>query len=648
MTIQELEKFSPALWNYDMKDQLKNHIYSRSKVAFEYGDRNRDLIKDLQALKKYQDFIRKKFIENIGGLPDSNTPLNPEITGKIKEKDITIEKIIFQSRPGVYITSNLYIPENIDKPVPAILFLSGHHEQARHCAEYQFVCRCLSQAGLVVFAIDPIGQGERKSYYEAISGRTTINWGCPEHDYAGSQTLFIGDSIARYFVHDAMRAIDYMRTRKEIVPDKIGVTGNSGGGTQSSLMMVCDDRISAAAPGTFIMSRESYMFSGGAQDAEQIWPGMSAVGFDHEDILLMMAPKPVLVLAVSYDFFPIEGTRKTVERVKRFWEIAGKQSFIDIYEDRCTHMYSAPLAIAATEFFSLYLSGKKITPDVSKIATVDPSMLLCTKTGQIKAEKKDSIAVYEENLEKYKKIKKGLSLIPLKQRKQKARQWLKQKVFSNRKNYPLNPRFYLVEPVEEFDVEMCFWWSQEGIFNNAFLFRNCTMKNKQLPVVIALWDDGTNSIQSHIDWIRSQCNSKKAVMVLDVSGTGSISPNPISARTNEEYLGTIHKFNDDLLWLDDSIAAMRVYDVIRACDMIEQWQGLDKKNISCYASGKAGLYGRLSAIIEPRIKNVFVADGIRSFSEFVENRYYDKYNVRSIIIPKILRYFDLTDFEGKR
>ena len=99
MTIQELEKFSPALWNYDMKDQLKNHIYSRSKVAFEYGDRNRDLIKDLQALKKYQDFIRKKFIENIGGLPDSNTPLNPEITGKIKEKDITIEKIIFQSRP---------------------------------------------------------------------------------------------------------------------------------------------------------------------------------------------------------------------------------------------------------------------------------------------------------------------------------------------------------------------------------------------------------------------------------------------------------------------------------------------------------------------------------------------------------------------
>ncbi|MCX7705749.1 MAG: acetylxylan esterase [bacterium] len=595
----------------------------------------------MEDLKKWQKFIRKSFINNIGGLPDSDCPLNPEITGTIREKGLTIEKIIFQSRPGVYVTSNLYLPENIDRPIPVILFLSGHDEQAKHCTGYQFVCRCFVQAGLAVFSIDPIGQGERKSYYEPVAERTTINWGVPEHDYAGTQTLLIGDCIARYFVHDAMRAIDYLATRKEIDIKKVGVTGHSGGGTQTSLMMICDERIAAAAPGTFIMDRQSYMLCGGSQDAEQIWPEMTAIGFDHQDILLMMAPKPVLVLAVSYDFFPIEGTRNTVEKVKRFWKMAGKPDNIRIFEDACTHKYSVNHAIIATEFFSEFLSGNKFTPDTSGISTISPELLWCTKNGQVRSYKKHTRAVYEENLERYQNIKKQRKKI----NKQHALGWLKEKVFAHRKICELNPRFYLCEPVEEFDVEMCLWWSQEGIFNNAFLFRLCTFRNKNLPVIIALWDGGTNNIQSHISWIRKQCNRGYAVLILDVTATGSISPNQIGGRTNEEPRGTIHKFNDDLLWLDDSIAAMRVFDVIRTCDMIESWPGLEKNNISCYASGYMGLYGRLAALIESRIKKVVIKDGIKSFSEIVENRYYDQHNVRSIVIPEILKYFDLDEFE---
>ncbi|HOJ31611.1 MAG TPA: acetylxylan esterase [bacterium] len=649
MTIQELENFSPCLWFYDARDQLKNHIYSRSEEAFASGDEKHRSIKTLDQLRQWQKFIRANFIKNIGILPDSNSPLKAEITGKIVEKHFTIEKIIFQSRPSVYVSSNLYIPSNIKKPVPVVLFLSGHDQQAKHSDGYQFVRRCLAQAGLAVFAIDPIGQGERMSYYEEKAGRTTIGWGVPEHDYAGTQTLLVGDCIARYFVHDAMRAIDYLETRKEIDAKRIGITGHSGGGTQSSLLMICDERISAAAPGTFIMDRKSYMYCGGAQDAEQIWPKMSAIGFDHQDILLMMAPKPVLVLAVTSDFFPIEGTRQTVKKVKRFWEMAGKPDNIQLVEDSCTHMYSIKHAIAATEFFTFHLSGKKITPDINSISTISPEKLWCTEKGQIKAEKKDAKGVFEETLERYKQIKKHLEKLNPDTKKQRAVAWLKEKVFSFRKPCELNPRFYLCESVEEFDVEMCLWWSQEGIFNHAYLFRNCTMKKRTLPVVIALWDEGTNNIQNHIRWIRNKCNQGYAVMVCDVSGMGSISPNPIGGRTLLEPRGTIHKFNDDLLWLDDSIAAMRVYDVIRACDMIENWHYLDKNQITCYACGYTGIYGRLAAIIDKRIRKVEIENSMKNFAEIVENRYYNQYNVRSIVIPGILKYFDLSDFEeGKK
>ena len=109
-----------------------------------------------------------------------------------------------------------------------------------------------------------------------------------------------------------MRGFDYLCTRPEVDPKKIGITGNSGGGTQSSMAMLWDRRYAAAAPATFIMTREEYLYVGGGQDSEQIWPGFTSNGYDHDDILFAMAPKPVLVLAVDYDFFPIEDRKSVV------------------------------------------------------------------------------------------------------------------------------------------------------------------------------------------------------------------------------------------------------------------------------------------------------------------------------------------------
>ncbi|MDO8685292.1 MAG: prolyl oligopeptidase family serine peptidase, partial [Clostridiales bacterium] len=316
MNIQELERVSPSDYFYNVKDQLKRFVYNRSSEAFDVGDAARDAIKSTGEIETRQTYMRAKFIKAIGGLPSSDSPLNPKLVGTVDCDGFRIEKIIYESRTKTFVTANLYIPDGISSPIGAVLFLCGHSEQAKHTGEYQIVCQYLVRSGLVVLAQDPVGQGERLSYYEKNLGTTTFNWGTGEHDYAGSQCWPLGDGLARYFVHDAMRGIDYLRTRPEVEPDRIGVTGNSGGGTQTSLMMIFDPRIAAAAPATFIMNRRTYMYTDGAQDAEQVWSGMTALGFDHEDILMAMIPKPVLVLAVKSDFFPIEGTRSTVERTK--------------------------------------------------------------------------------------------------------------------------------------------------------------------------------------------------------------------------------------------------------------------------------------------------------------------------------------------
>jgi len=641
----DLEKFSPWNYTYNVKDQLKEFIYKRSNEAFAEGDVLRDSIRSIEELEKRKVYIREKFIEALGGLPSSDAPLNPVITGIIHCRGFRIEKVIFESRPKVFVTANLYIPGEIAQRRGAVLFLCGHHEQAKHQDEYQIVCQYLVRAGLVVLAQDPVGQGERFSYYEKSLGKVTIRWGTEEHDYAGSQCYPLGDSLARYFVHDAMRGIDYLCTRPEVDPQKIGVTGNSGGGTQTSLLMICDPRVAAAAPATFIMNRQSYMYAGGAQDAEQVWSGMTAFGFDHEDILLMMAPKPVLVLAAKYDFFPIEGTRRTFERSRRFWSLFRKEENIRIFEDNSEHKYTRAMAKKAAEFFSAHLLGWKAVPEDKEIEALTPSKLWCTKSGQVRGEIEDARFVFDENLQRLEEIEKTRDALQEQERKEMAIAWLGEKVFAYRVPCDLNVRHILCEQELDLTVQSSMWWTQEGILNSSLTFRNYRFLGKKLPVSIAVWDGGTTQLQPHAGWIRETCSKGRAVMVLDVSGAGNLMPNSLNCYPPLQFYGVIHKLANDLMWINDSLAAMRVFDVMRALDALDYFDYIDKEDIRIYAYGRQGVYGQLAAVLDKRIKRVEVVEGIGSYKSWVASRYYDPYDVMSIVIPGMLKYFDLPDLE---
>lgn len=649
MTVQELERGSPADGLYDLRDQLKRHVYGRSEQAFAAGDAARDAIRTPLQLAQRQQAIRRFFSRCLGGLPPRDTPLNARIVGVVQGDGFTIEKVIFESRPHHFVTANLYLPGTVAKRTGAVLFLCGHHEQAKHVPEYQSVCQTLVQAGLVVLAQDPIGQGERLSYYEPRLGRTTVAWGhVQEHDYAGCQCLPLGDAIARYFLHDAMRGIDYLCSRPEVDARKIGVTGNSGGGTQSSLLMLADPRLAAAAPGTFIMNRETYMWCGGAQDAEQIWPGFTAAGFDHEDILLAMAPKPVRVLAVTSDFFPIEGTRRTVERARRIWRLCGRASHFDLVEDQCTHQFTPKLARAAAEFFALHLLGVDLGAKPLPVSVFEPSRLWCTRSGQVRGEMAGACSVHAANCERLVDIESQRGRRPLRKRQSEALAWLRKRVFCHRKPVPLNPRFMFKEIVDGLWAESAMWWSQEGILNHGTLFRAHERDGKKLAVVLAVWDGGTTALQGHWNWIRSQCRHGRAVLVMNVTGAGSIAPHPLFTRTVQEHYGILHKLADDLIWLDDDLAALRTFDVIRTLDLIEECPGLLATGLHVYAHGKHGIYGQLAAALDRRIRKIEVHDGIGSFAKIVRARHYDFFDIKSVIVRDVVNHFDLDDLRKWR
>lgn len=645
MSIRHLEKRTISL--HDVKHQFKSFVYEISEKEFEKGDRARDGISDTKQLEARNKWMREKFIESMGGLPSLGEPLNSKVMGVVRGEGYRIEKIVFESRPSVYVTSNLYIPDSVKTPTGAVLFLCGHHDQAKHAEEYQIVCQYLVNAGLIVLAVDPVGQGERFSYYEPQWKKSIVRCGTQEHDYAGSQCLPLGDGIARYFVHDAMRAVDYLISRPEVDAQNIGVTGNSGGGTQTSLMMMCDPRIAAAAPATFVMNRQTYLYTNQAQDAEQIWNGMTKLGFDHEDILMQMAPRPVLVLAATYDFFPIEGTRRTVERTKRFWDMYERLDAMGLYEEAIDHRYSPAMAQEAAAFFAKHLSGKAVSLSRRQIKPFPPAELMCCKSGQIRGEFNDSRGVHEENSDRLGEVEEKRDGIPDSERKIKALQWLTSKVRNSRKSHDLNARHEVIGLEDEFIVYSSLWWSQEGLLNHAYTFLDQRLAGatQPMPATIAVWDGGTSNLQAHRSWIRETCRSGRTVVVLDTTGIGPLLPYGSEYRDPLAFYGVIHKLANDLLWLGDSLAAMRTYDVLRAVEMIAEWSMLTVDDLQLYGDGRQGIYAELASCLESRIVHTQTINVMHSVADWVRMRHYDEYDISSIIIPEMLTYLDLPDLK---
>ena len=262
-----------------------------------------------EAFEAHAAALRKNFAEAIGGIDFERTPLNTKTTGKLECDGCRIEKLVFESRPGVYVTACLYLPDAkaFKPPYPGIILTCGHSKDGKNCAEYQRGSIICAQAGFAVLAYDPISQGER----EQVPG----GFCCEPHNRYGALAALLGQSTARQRLRDGMRAIDCLLERDEVRKDGVGCMGNSGGGTMTSLLETLDPRIVAACPSCYISSLREVCAAIGPQDAEQNVFGQLAFGLNHAGYVLA-GGNAVRIHACLDDFFPIAGTRETFSVVR--------------------------------------------------------------------------------------------------------------------------------------------------------------------------------------------------------------------------------------------------------------------------------------------------------------------------------------------
>ena len=365
------------------RNSLYDHITKQAYDQLEKRAVKTSEIQSPSGWEERQEFIRKTLADCLGPFPEK-TPLNAKITRTIQKDSYSVEHIVFESIPGFYVTSSLYVPAGIkrNEKLPAIIYCSGHSADGYRSDVYQHVILNLVKKRFIVLAFDPVGQGERIEYFDRDKGKSIVGGPTSEHSYPGAQAFIAGSSQARYMIWDGIRSVDYLLSRKDVDPSRIGITGRSGGGTQSAYIAAYDDRIYAAAPENYITNYKRLLQTIGPQDAEQNIFNIISKGLDHPDFLIVSAPKPALMITTTGDMFSIQGAMETEKEVSLVYKAFGKPENFSRCEDEAPHASTTKNREAMYNFFMKHLRnpGNNLDEEVKLLSKEE---LMVTKTGQV-------------------------------------------------------------------------------------------------------------------------------------------------------------------------------------------------------------------------------------------------------------------------
>lgn len=273
---------------------------------------------------------------------------NGRVVGTVRRNGYRIEKVVFESLPGVSVPGHLYLPEGAAARVPAILFYNGHwYEASKTLPDHQAFAIHMARSGFAVFSFDPFGQGER---------------GVSTRDHRRVSSLLVGISQQGFAEYETQCALEYLLSRPEVDPKRIGMTGASGGGYNTWITASLDDRIRVAVPvvGTsqfalqirFARERDWY----NAAEHCHFVPGLIAFADNHE-LLAMAAPRPLLVINSATDPGFVAGT--VVDYGRSLYAAHGMAHQFGYFNDPSSgHGYQQRKREAAYGWFLRYLMNQ--------------------------------------------------------------------------------------------------------------------------------------------------------------------------------------------------------------------------------------------------------------------------------------------------
>lgn len=312
--------------------------------------------------------LRERLIASWGGFPAEKCDLDPQIIGTLERDGYRVEKLLLQTRPGILMTANAYVPSGEERRA-AVLCVHGHWKGAKQDPVVQSRCIGLAKLGFFVLVVDAFGAGERGI------GKALGEY---HGEMCGAMLFPTGLALAGLQVWDNIRAIDYLQSRPEVDPERIGVTGASGGGNQSMYIGAIDDRLKAVVPVCSVGTYQSYL--GAACCMCEVTPG--ALGYTEEaGVLSLVAPRALMLISATRDalqFSPGEAA-KSLTAARTIYQLYGHEVRATHVIFESNHDYSQPMREAMYGWMMLHLRGAGEGGPIPEpvIQTEDPETLRC-------------------------------------------------------------------------------------------------------------------------------------------------------------------------------------------------------------------------------------------------------------------------------
>ena len=584
----------------------------------------------IEDVNKRRDYLRQRMLDDLGGFPE-RTSLNPRVVGVLERPKYRIEKVIFESQPQFYVTANLYLPKTGHPPYPAILFPLGHERGGKTNPTWQQMLGSLATKGYVALTWDPIGQGERLQIYDEDLRESKVGDSTTEHTIVGTQCMLTGDHVARYTIWDGMRALDYLLSRKEVDPARVGLTGNSGGGTHTAYIAALDDRIKVAAPSCYITSWNLMLRTIGPQDGEQVFPWWLQDGIDYPDYLYAFAPKPYLMLSAIRDFFPIAGARETFSEAAKVYEAIGAKDKVGMFEADDGHGYNKGRRLAAYEWFARWLNGTEDKAPEPEIEMSTPEELRATPTGQV-ATSLGGESVFTLNLKRLEQAKASRLTRP-DDVVRKARELAHYEPASA----PLKQNPYGTLSRSGYHIEKLIYESEPGIVIPSLLYVPEAGAGKKAALLMITGDGKADSASEAEPFVKAGV----IVLSIDARGFGETRVTAeVNSREFDHYFGDYDDAMKALL-VGKTMVGMRALDITRGVDLLSARQDVDPSKVYVYGKDGGAVPALYAAVLDHRIKKLALEGMLSSYESVVKNKVHRQ--VFESIVPGALKFYDFPD-----
>lgn len=592
--------------------------------------------------QQYRQQTRDKLRDLVGPFPEK-TPLNARTLGVVKKDGFRLEKIVYESQPGLFVTAGLFLPDPLPAKAPAILYCSGHVPDSFRNPVYQHVILNLVKRGFIVLAFDPVNQGERLQFYNPAMGRSEIAASGLGHSHAGAPTFILESSLARLMIWDGIRGIDYLVSRDEVDSRRLGITGRSGGGTQTAYIAAMDERLVAAAPECYITNFEHLLKTRGPQDAEQNFYNAIARGFDQPDLLIARAPQPTLILATTRDIFSIEGTHEAYAEVQRACEALGDKAAIAMNVDDADHESTLANREAMYAFFQRHLNLPGDATDIpSQLLTEEE--LRITETGQLATSLR------------------GETVLSL-NRQEAAR--LDKELDERRRNQARHLAQVKADAARLAGYEPPAGKTQGSAFSGRYRRDGYAIEKHLIPVderyaipllvmapespapsrvVLYLHPEGKAAAANkggEMEWFAKQGYT---VVAPDIIGTGELGPGYLSAGRLEDHGPFLQWYGYVLM--GKSFVGRQMQDVMRTLHFIEKRLGVSPADVAGVSRGAFAPLLLHTAAIEGVCAKVALLEPMISYQSLASSRRYPMPYLHSAV-PRALTAYDLPDLAAR-